>query len=77
VFAAITAVTAIMSPDAVGHHLTEIWPQHSRLIDVEHPSGHLLVKVDFDPDVDSPQIHAAGVVRTARKLFAGKVFPRA
>jgi 4-oxalomesaconate tautomerase len=36
--------------------------------DVEHPSGHTLVEVE-------PGIRA-GVVRTARKLFDGYVFPR-
>jgi 4-oxalomesaconate tautomerase len=36
--------------------------------DIEHPSGHLVVEVE--PGV------RAGVVRTARKLFDGVVFPR-
>ncbi|WP_245718241.1 4-oxalomesaconate tautomerase [Nocardia miyunensis] len=77
VFAAISAVTAMTTPGAVGHDLTAAWPADLRRVDVEHPSGHLLVDIDLDHTVHPPLVRSAGVVRTARKLFAGKVFPRA
>ncbi|MQY27664.1 4-oxalomesaconate tautomerase [Nocardia aurantia] len=77
VFAAISAVTALMTPGAVGHELTETWPAGLSRVDVEHPSGHLLVDIELDTTVTPPVVHRAGVVRTARKLFAGTVFPRA
>ncbi|WP_245713728.1 4-oxalomesaconate tautomerase [Nocardia vaccinii] len=77
VFAAISAVTAMTTPGAVGHDLTAAWPADLRRVDVEHPSGHLLVDIDLDHTVRPPRVRSAGVVRTARKLFAGKVFPRA
>ncbi|MFI7669153.1 4-oxalomesaconate tautomerase [Nocardia sp. NPDC049526] len=73
VFAAISAVTAMMTPGAVGHDPTAGRPQR---IDVEHPSGHLLVDIDLDTTVTPPLVRSAGVVRTARKLFAGTAFPR-
>ena len=61
----------------LGHDLTTDWPQGLRRVDVEHPSGHLVVDVELDTGGDTPRVRTAGVVRTARKLFAGKVFPRA
>ncbi|MQY20626.1 4-oxalomesaconate tautomerase [Nocardia macrotermitis] len=77
VFAAISAVTAMTTPGAVGHDIAAAWPADLRRVDVEHPSGHLLVDIDLDHSVRPPLVRSAGVVRTARKLFAGKVFPRA
>ena len=77
VFAAISAVTAMMTPGAVGRELAVGWPDGAARVDVEHPSGHLLVSVDLDHDLAPPRVRSAGVVRTARKLFAGTVFPRA
>ncbi|MCX4090778.1 4-oxalomesaconate tautomerase [Nocardia sp. alder85J] len=76
VFAAISAVTALLTPGAVGHELTADWPAALSRVDVEHPSGHLLVDIALDTAVTPPVVHRAGVIRTARKLFAGTVFPR-
>ena len=42
---------------------------------LEHPTGHLDVAVDLDPDADPPRLRRSGVVRTARKIFDGIVHP--
>lgn len=39
-------------------------------VQVEHPTGHLIVEMDWDGQT----IHRTGFVRTARKLMEGKVF---
>lgn len=39
---------------------------------IEHPTGALEVEVELDDD----QVRRTAIVRTARKLFEGKVFPR-
>ncbi|MET3427911.1 4-oxalomesaconate tautomerase [Actinoplanes tereljensis] len=70
VLAAISVVTGMLLPGAVGHELTTDWP--TSRIDVEHPTGHLLV----DVVVDGGAVVRSGVVRTARKLFDGVAFPR-
>jgi 4-oxalomesaconate tautomerase len=44
---------------------------------IEHPSGSLGVEVEIDAGCDPPRVLRSGVVRTARKLFDGTVFPRA
>ncbi len=75
VLAAVTAVTGMLLPGAVGHDLTADWPDSSR-IDVEHPTGHFLVDVVVDTDATPPQVVRSGVVRTARKLMDGVAFPR-
>lgn len=45
---------------------------------LEHPTGSLDVAVALDPaaPTDRPRVQQAGLMRTARKLFEGTVFPR-
>jgi 4-oxalomesaconate tautomerase len=76
VLAAVSVVTGMRLPGAVGHELTADWPADSSQVDVEHPTGHLLVDVVVDHSVQPPRAVRSGVVRTARKLFDGTAFPR-
>ena len=76
VLAAVSVVTAMRLPGAVGHELTADWPAGRSQVDVEHPTGHLLVDVVVDDSVQPPRAVRSGVVRTARKLFDGTAFPR-
>ncbi|NEK56342.1 4-oxalomesaconate tautomerase [Geodermatophilus sabuli] len=77
VLAAVSIVTGMLLPGSVGHELTRDWPEGTTRVDVEHPTGHLLVDVAVDPVADPPRVLRSGVVRTARKLFDGLAFPRA
>jgi 4-oxalomesaconate tautomerase len=77
VLAAVSVATGMLLPGAVGHELTAHWPAESSQVDVEHPTGHLLVDVVVDGSVQPPRVLRSGVVRTARKLFDGTAFPRA
>ena len=77
VLGAVSVATGLLLPGAVGHELTADWPQDSSQIDIEHPTGHLLVDVVVDTSVTPPRAVRSGVVRTARKLFDGTAFPRA
>lgn len=77
VLAAISVVTGLLLPGAVGHELTADWPAGSSRVDVEHPTGHLLVDVVVDHTVTPPRVVRSAVVRTARKLFEGLAYPRA
>ena len=76
VLAAVSVVTGMLLPGAVGHELTTDWPRDRSQVDVEHPTGHLLVDVVVDADATPPRAVRSGVVRTARKLFDGTAFPR-
>jgi 4-oxalomesaconate tautomerase len=75
VLGAVSVVTAVLIDGAVGHDLAKL-PVGSSRVDVEHPSGHLEVEVEVDSTLDPPRVLRSGVVRTARKLFDGTVFPR-
>jgi 4-oxalomesaconate tautomerase len=75
VLAAVSVVTGMRLPGAVGHDLTAGWPDDGR-VDVEHPTGHFLVDVVVDTTTTPPRAVRSGVVRTARKLFDGTAFPR-
>ena len=73
VLGAVSAATALLLPGAAGAELAR-WPSPGQPIDVEHPSGHLLVEVELDSSQHPPLVRTAGVLRTARKLFDGTVF---
>jgi 4-oxalomesaconate tautomerase len=74
VLGAVSVGTAILAPGAVGNDLAVLGPE-SRL-SIEHPSGAVGVEVEIDSSVIPPRVLRAGVIRTARKLFDGLVFPR-
>jgi 4-oxalomesaconate tautomerase len=77
VLGAVSVVTGMLLPGSVGYELTADWPQDASQVDVEHPTGHLLVDVVVDSSATPPRVVRSGVVRTARKLFDGTAFPRA
>ena len=77
VLGAVSVVTGMLLPGAVGYELTEDWPAGTSRVDVEHPTGHLMVDVVVDGSVTPPRVIRSGVVRTARKLFDGTAYPRA
>jgi 4-oxalomesaconate tautomerase len=75
VLGAVSVGTAIMVGGAVGSDLAVVTPGSPRLA-IEHPSGALTVEVELDTGATPPTVLRSGVVRTARKLFDGTVFPR-
>jgi 4-oxalomesaconate tautomerase len=74
VLGAVSVATAIVLPGAVGHDLAVLGG--GPRLSVEHPGGALEVEVELDTTVSPPAVLRSGVVRTARKLFDGTVFPR-
>jgi 4-oxalomesaconate tautomerase len=77
VLGAVSVVTALAIPGAAGADLAAppAGPAGVRY-DVEHPTGHLEVEAEIDTAGDRPRVRRSGVVRTARKLFDGTVFPQ-
>jgi 4-oxalomesaconate tautomerase len=74
VLGALTVATALRLPGGTGAGLAE-FPATGHVVDLEHPAGHLEVEVELAPSADPPRVLSAGVIRTARKLFDGTVFP--
>jgi len=75
VLGAVSVATALLLDGAVGHDLAAVEPGQTRF-GIEHPSGQLQVEVEVDTVGTPPRVIRSGVVRTARKLFDGIVFPR-
>ena len=76
VLGAVTVATALLLPGGTGAELARL-PASGHVIDIEHPTGHLAVEVELDTAATPPRVLRAGVVRTARKLFDGTVYPSA
>jgi 4-oxalomesaconate tautomerase len=74
VLGAVSVGTAILVPGAVGHDMAA--PVTGSRLSVEHPTGAVGIEVDLDLSVSPPHVRRAGVIRTARKLLDGAVFPR-
>ena len=72
VFAAVSVATACTLKGSPAAELASI-PADGRYL-VEHPSGAAEVLIETD---GAGRMVAAGTLRTARKLFDGRVFPRA
>jgi 4-oxalomesaconate tautomerase len=74
VLGAVSVGTAVVVPGAVGHDLAVL--DGGPRLSIEHPSGALQVEAELDSSASPPKVVRSGVVRTARKLFDGTVFPR-
>lgn len=72
VLGAVTVATACALPGSVAHPLAAP-PEDGVRYRLEHPGGHLDVEVEMG---EGGAVLRSGVVRTARKLFDGLVFPR-
>ena len=75
VLGAVSVATALLLDGAAGADLAAVKPGQTRF-DIEHPTGHLEVEAEVDTTRRPPTVIRSGVVRTARKLFDGTVFPR-
>ncbi|MGQ4436767.1 4-oxalomesaconate tautomerase [Streptomyces sp. SAS_260] len=77
VLGAASVAAGLLLPGGVGEGIAEI-PVQSDRIRIEHPSGFLDIEtsVDAGSDGSAPVVRSTAVVRTARKIFDGTVFPR-
>lgn len=71
VLGAVSVATACLTPGAVGHDLAAIPEGDSKVLSVEHPTGELTVV----GHIENGTVARAEVLRTARKLMDGTVYP--
>lgn len=71
VLGAVTVATALLMDGAVGHDLARL-PAPGVPMSIEHPTGRL----DVEVELDGTAVRRSSIVRTARKLMDGTVFPR-
>ena len=76
VLGAVSVATACMLPGSTAHALAQAPDGDEKLVSVEHPSGETSVMMDVAMEYGAIRITRAAVLRTARKLFEGRVFPR-
>ena len=75
VLGAVSVATAAYLPDSPASSVL-LGDLNSGVIVVEHPTGTFDVAIDIDLSGPLPVVHRSGIIRTARKLFDGTVFPR-
>ena len=76
VLGAVSVATACMLPDSTAHALAQVPAGAEKLVPVEHPSGETSVMMEVAGEHGALEVSRAAVLRTARKLFEGWVFPR-
>ena len=71
---AICVASCALVEGSIADGLAKVGGAAEETVTIEHPSGKIQVAVRHDPS--RPQLHLerAGVVRTARRLFAGEVY---
>jgi 4-oxalomesaconate tautomerase len=72
VLGAVSVGVALRVPGTVAHPGADT----DRLVRIEHPTGTFDAGVDLDPDDAATRVRRSTVVRTARKLSDGLVWPR-
>jgi 4-oxalomesaconate tautomerase len=74
VLGAVSVATAALLPDGPAAEVAEL--DGHGTVTVEHPSGTFDAAVDVALVDGAPVVERAGIIRTARKLMDGTVFPR-
>jgi 4-oxalomesaconate tautomerase len=74
VLGAASVAAGLRLPGGAGEGIA-VLPEHGDRVRIEHPTGFLDIDTDVDPQ--GPRVRRTAVVRTARKIFDGTVFPRA
>ena len=73
VLGAVSVATACLLKGSIAAELAAIAPGNSKQLEIEHPIGQTTIIADLD---DQGTVARAAILRTARKLFDGKVFAR-
>ena len=76
VFAAVTVAAAAVLPGTPAARVAQMPAGRTKIVSVEHPTGEFSVRLQVGGTADHPVIERAGLIRTARLLFDGKVFVR-
>ena len=75
VLGAVSVATACLLPGSPAAALARL-DAGSSVISLEHPTGHFDATVTLSFDEGAPRVERAGIIRTARLLMDGVVYPR-
>lgn len=74
VLGAVSVATAALLPEGPAAEAAEL--DRDGIVAIEHPTGTFEAAVDLVMVDGAPVVERAGIIRTARKLMDGMVFPR-
>lgn len=74
VLGAVSVATAALLPNSPAGAVLK--RRADDVVVLEHPTGTFEAAIELEVDNGVPNVHRAGIVRTARKLMDGTVFPR-
>jgi 4-oxalomesaconate tautomerase len=78
VLGAVSVATAALLADGPAAEVAKVADANEGgVVTIEHPTGTFDAAVDLSLVDDVPVVERAGIIRTARKLMDGTVFPRA
>ncbi|AZV77063.1 4-oxalomesaconate tautomerase [Parasedimentitalea marina] len=72
VLGAVSVATACLIEGTPAHKLAEVGQGDTRRLSIEHPAGEMTVVAKLDPN---GSVTSAAILRTARKLMDGEVYP--
>jgi 4-oxalomesaconate tautomerase len=75
VFGAVSVATAALLPGTPAASVARPGAGTDGTIVCEHPTGSFIAAIDVDTTGVVPDVRRAGIIRTARKLMDGVVFP--
>jgi 4-oxalomesaconate tautomerase len=76
VLGAVSVGTAALLPDGPAAEVADLGTPDDGVVTIEHPTGTFDAAIDLALVDGSPVVERAGIIRTARKLMDGTVFPR-
>ena len=76
VLGAVSVATAALLPGAPAAGMLRPGAGADGTITCEHPTGSFTAAIDIDATGASPEVRRAGIIRTARVLMDGTVYPR-
>jgi 4-oxalomesaconate tautomerase len=77
VFAAVSVASACVLRGTVAYSLATCPSGRVKVLGIGHPTGTFQVRLELGGTKMEPQVERGGVIRTARMLFDGVVYPRA
>jgi 4-oxalomesaconate tautomerase len=77
VFAAVSVATACVLPGTIAYEMAVRPEGMIKSMRIEHPKGEFIVRLELGGDEAFPSVERGGLVRTARALMDGFVYPRA
>jgi 4-oxalomesaconate tautomerase len=76
VLGAVSVGTAALLPEGPAAEVADLGGAADGVVTIEHPTGTFDAAIDLSLVDGSPVVERAGIIRTARKLMDGTVFPR-